>query len=301
MQIRNTEYKGVLAIALETEKYIALVLPYEGGKIASFLEKENGKEYLLQNPSREYLRIGETDDFEKGECSGFDDMFPTIDAVVVDGKEYPDHGEVCRLPFSYEILEDGLALFFRSARFAYAYKKTFFEGADGRLLIRYEITNEGEKEFACLWAGHCLVRAEKGGQVLLPFAEGEPVDFVYDSTGKTSYGDRFPYKKDFLFSDWQEDAPACKKLYFPRKCERGFVGYQYPSGEVFVMEFDEKRLPYLGVWQDHGVVNGSYCVGLEPCSLGYDTVTNAKAYGQKGTIESGEIFRFQIALSISKE
>ena len=300
MKITQSKYKDVFAVRLETEKYTALVLPYEGGKIVSFQDKA-GKEYLWQNPSNRYLHIGLTDDFEKGECSGFDDMFPTIDPDFIDGDEYPDHGEVCRLPFSYEIAGETLVLYCRSNRLGYSYKKTLREGKDGRVVISYEIENARERDFKCLWAGHCLVRVEKGGQVLLPFAEGEPVDFVYDSTGKTAYGDRFPYKNAYLFSDWQEDAPACKKLYFPRKCERGFVGYQYPSGDTFVMEFDEKRLPYLGIWQDHGVVNGSYCVGLEPCTLGYDTVTNAKAYGQKGTIESGEIFRFQIALSISKE
>ena len=105
MIITKSNYKNVFALKLETEYYTALVLPNEGGKIASFFDKRKGKEYLLQNPSKRYLHVGLTDEFEKGECSGFDDMFPTIDPVTVGGKEYPDHGEVCRVPFSYEIVE----------------------------------------------------------------------------------------------------------------------------------------------------------------------------------------------------
>ena len=49
MIIRESSYKDIFAIELETEKYIAKVIPSEGAKIASFKAKESGKEYLLQN------------------------------------------------------------------------------------------------------------------------------------------------------------------------------------------------------------------------------------------------------------
>ncbi len=294
MKIIESKYKNISALRLETEKYVALVLPSEGGKIASFQDKANGKEYLLQNPSPAFLHIGITDDFEKGECSGFDDMFPTIDSVSVDGKAYPDHGEICRVPFSYAINGETLVLQYRSEKFGYDYKKRFEEGEDGRLRIVYKITNERETEFRALWSAHCLVRAELGGRVIVPFAENEPVDFVDDSSGRIEKGTRLPYRREYLVSAWRDGEKRYTKLYFPKKCARGVISYRYPAGDEFVMEFDESQLPYIGVWQDYGMINGAFYVGLEPCTHGYDTVVNAAEYGQKRVLKSKETLKFSI-------
>ena len=57
-------------------------------------------------------------------------------------------------------------------------------------------------------------------------------------------------------------------------------------------------MPYVGIWIDYGTVNGSYYVGLESCTIGYDTVVNAKRYGQKRILKSKESIKFSIALSI---
>ena len=297
MKITQSKYKNVFAIRLETAKYIALVLPSEGGKIASFQDKITGKEYLLQNPSATYLHIGLTDDFEKGECSGFDDMFPTIDPVCVEGKEYPDHGEVCRVPFSYTPAEDKLVLEYASVSLGYTYKKSFTGEKNGALRIAYEITNQSETPLRALWAGHCLLNAEQGGKIIVPFQERSPMDCVYDSNQNIQAPVRLPYQEQQLLTTWSETR-AAQKWYFFEKCQQGMVGYQYPQGDTFVMEFDKNNLPYLGLWLDYGLVNGSYCVGLEPCSLGYDTVLNAEKYGQKRLIKTGETMRFEILLYV---
>lgn len=298
MKITQSKYKNVFALRLETEKYVALVLPSEGGKIASFQDKANGKEYLLQNTSPTYLHIGMTDDFEKGECSGFDDMFPTIDAVTVDGNDYPDHGEVCRVPFSYQIHGETLLLYYRSQTLGYDYKKRFAEDENGKLRVFYEIENLTEHDLDVLWAGHCLVPIEKGGCVLVPFEEGIPVDIVYDSRNQIQKDKRVAYQSEYLRTDWADGTLKAQKLYFFQKCAKGYVGYQYPQGDTFVLEFDEKQLPYLGIWLDYGTVNGNFCVGLEPCTVGYDTVVNAEKYGQKRIIRASEVIKLHIALSI---
>ena len=300
MKITQSNYKNIFAIRLETEKYVALVLPSEGGKIASFQYKASGKEYLLQNPAEEYLHIGLADDFENGECSGFDDMFPTIDPVTVNGNDYPDHGEICRVPFSYCIMENCLVLQYVSSRLGYFYQKKFSKGINDGLHIEYEIVNQSEKPLNGLWAGHCLVRAERGGQIIVPFEEESPIDCVYDSNKKIENPIRLSYKKGQLNTFWTKKREA-QKWYFFEKCEKGMVGYQYPQGDTFVMEFDKNKLPYLGLWIDYGFVNGSHYVGLEPCTLGYDTVENAARYNQVYEIKREEPFKFSIVLYVRGE
>lgn len=300
MKISQSQYKNIFAIRLETEKYVALVLPSEGGKIVSFQDKKRGKEYLLQNSSTEYLHVGLTDDFEKGECSGFDDMFPTIDPVQIDGKYYPDHGEVCRVPFSYEIKDDKLILSYKSLAIGYLYQKVLEEGEHGELCIAYQITNVSDFPLSSLWAGHCLIQIEQGGNIVVPFNEGDIIDCVYDSQRRLDTWERLQLKKEYITTLWTEKKRAIK-WYFPEKCQYGFMGYQYPQGDVFMMEFDKNKLPYIGIWIDYGMVNGNVCVGLEPCTLGYDTVINAAQHHQTDVIEPKGIKTFKIKLYVRSE
>ena len=66
--------------------------------------------------------------------------------------------------------------------------------------------------------------------------------------------------------------------------------------KTFLIEFDKNKLPYLGLWIDYGLVNGSHYIGLEPCSLGYDTVANAAHYHGNNKIENS--LMFDITLSV---
>lgn len=303
MKITKSNYKDLFAFEVETEKYMVLILPEEGGKIASFQRKTDGKEYLVQNSSKKYLRLGKTGDFEKSECSGFDDMFPTIDPVTVENQKgeklyYPDHGEICRLPFEYEIYDDRVKLFCRSEITNAEYIKTVKEGKNGEVVLHYEIINSTLNDLSVLWAAHCLVRMEKGGRVLVPFNVGEAVDIVYDSKKDSISEERRGYLDEDLFTDWEEGICSAKKLYFPGKCREGYAAYRYPSGDVFVLKFSREKLPYIGIWQDNGMVNGTYAVGLEPCTAGYDTVKNAKNHSQECILKKGEKWEFDISLFV---
>lgn len=303
MIVKECKYKGVSAFELRTDNLTAIVIPSQGGKISSIKDNEKGKEYLLQNPSKEFLRTGLTDNFVDGECCGFDDMFPTIDPVTVvrnDGIvcDYLDHGEVCRVPFSCAVTKKTITLRYFSDILGYEYEKIFSENDDGGLEINYCITNRLTVDLDVLWAGHCIVKQEKGGKVILPFSNGDLVDVMFDKSGELKDGDRIVYKEEYLFSEWDEKNPYCKKFYFPEKVSDGYIHYRYPDGRIFCMEFDKEQLPYVGIWQNNGGLNDAYCVGLEPCSVGYDTVKNAEKYGQKRLIKAGESMKFFIKLSI---
>ena len=297
MTITESKYKNIFAVRMETEHYTALVVPSEGGKLASFFDKRTKREYLLQNPSETYLHVGLTDEFVKGECSGFDDMFPTLDPVTVDGKEYPDHGEICRVPFTWKIEGETLVLSYLSETFGYAYQKIFSEKEAGGLTIEYAIENRSNRDLNVLWSAHCLLPAERGGELILPFSDGEVVDCVYDTASKGNEA-RCSYQQALL--SFPFEGKRAKKWYFPNRCQKGYVGYQFPQGDRFIMTFDEKNLPYLGIWLDNGTVNGSRCIGLEPCTVGYDTVLNAERHGQKGILKKKERLQFYISLFIEE-
>ena len=300
MKIYESNYKGVPSVKIETENFIATYLPTEGGKLASFIS--NGKEYLVQGKEDKFLHLAYDGEFVDAECAGFDDMFPTVDKVVVKdgsrkGEEYNDHGEVARLSFSHEILPNALKMKTVSNRLNYSYEKTVSVD-DSKLKVDYTIKNLSNDEFNCLWAGHLLVAMPEGGKIIVPFNEAEEVDLVSDIKGKLgARGDRLTLNSAKMLEFKKTPENHCYKLYFPKKLCGSAVGFMMPSGEILNMEFS-KELPYLGLWINDGSFFTRRSVGLEPCTAGYDTVYNAEEKGQKSKILPNGEFKFTIKLSI---
>ena len=301
MKIYKSTYKNVFSIVIETEKLTAVVCPSEGGKFVSI--KSKNREFLVQNPSSEFLHLSYDGEFEKTECAGFDDMFPTIDPVIVKegsrkGKEYNDHGEVCRLSFDYEIKDNAVYLKTTSKNLNYTFEKVITADDNGGILVNYKVVNLSSDNFNCLWAGHCLVDITSGGEILTPFSDGDEYDLVYDPFSRiaSSLGRlKLDSKKVLDFSG--EEDKTCYKLYFPKKLNGGAVAFKFLDGETFSIEFS-KEIPYLGIWVNNGYLNNQRNVGLEPCTLGYDTIYNAEKYNQNYKIGANEAKTFSIKISV---
>ena len=104
--ITPSRYKDQPAITLESETIVAQFLPDVGAKLCSLIYKPANLELLLQRPNETYrLAPYDGDYVAQGECSGFDEMFPSIDRSFYEGYPWrgtpiPDHGEVWSLPWT---------------------------------------------------------------------------------------------------------------------------------------------------------------------------------------------------------
>lgn len=122
---------------------------------------------------------------------------------------------------------------------------------------------------------------------------------MFDKNGRFGADkDRLLLKEEYFSTVWVENVPECRKFYFPHRCAEGYAGYEYNDGRKFIIEFDKDKIPYLGVWLNYGFISGYYCAGIEPCSVGYDSIVNAKEYGQSHKIVPKERFSFTIYLSV---
>ena len=301
MKITKSRYKNVSAYLLETQKYKVTVLDRDGGKIVSFIDAD-GNEYLAQNPSERYQRIREYDDYVKGECSGFDDMFPTIDPITIREGEragliYPDHGAVSRAQFKVEIKDGKLILTKYFRRLKFRYTKTFCEDADGKIAVGYQIENRGD-EFKALWAAHCMLKAVEGGKLILPVNIGDGADMTFD-TLKPFKGIKEVKITDNLLrsADSFSDTEDSYKYYLTERIREGKIGYG--KERIFFMEYDADKLPYLGIWINDGAFKNLPCVALEPCNVGYDTVYEGEKRGQSFSLKRGQSWSFNLKLYIS--
>lgn len=273
--IKSCFYKDRPAIAVECDVFSALFLPEDGAKLVSFKTKSDD-EMLAQAKGDNYRRLGIDTSYVESECSAFDDMFPTIDPCEINGLEYSDHGEVCRR--EHQVKTDGNRVTFvcELEKLSVTFKKTAF-AENGALCIKYSLENHNDFDFPYIWAGHIMLKGEKGAYVVSDFEEksekrvmfGKPTD-LDKAHVLEGYGDNKEYK--YYYTEERT----------PLKCS---INYPESKKQISV-EFDNDIVKYLGVWMNPGDLNGMYNLAVEPCTALYDNPVNAKKANKYSCIEA---------------
>lgn len=303
IHIFKSSYKDIFAIAVETDKLIALFLPYNGAKLASLIDKISGTELLATAEGEKYKKLSNDSDYVEGECSAFDDMFPTIDLFtpitgINAGISYLDHGEVCRSCFKYIADESNLVMIFNSDRLSYRYTKTITGTADGSIAIKYKIDNLSGEVFNYIWAGHCMLAAAEDGRIITPYTEGALAEIMFDNNYE--YGGRGDiiniHQKMLTSSSYSPDGNTFK-YYFIEPIPLGLIKYTNPKiCRAFVMRYDQNMIPYLGVWINNGHFKAMYNSAPEICTAPFDSPDVAAERGCSSIIKPNETVEFEILL-----
>jgi hypothetical protein len=164
---------------------------------------------------------------------------------------------------------------------------------DGGFDIRYFVENGGEQPFDSIWAGHVMLRGEDGMRLITPFSEDAPIEMVFATDGYDT--DKLP--RDRLCG-FEPNVGAAYKFYYLDRMSEGYFGVRYTDGRQLMFEFDEKKLPYLGVWLNNGEFQGIYNIAPEPCTAPFDAPHKAKVKGYSSEIPAKETFEFCIHISI---
>lgn len=143
-----------------------------------------------------------------------------------------------------------------------------------------------------------VLASEPGGRLELPFREGSAAEISFDENGEYgSRGTRVQVTDEMLTSRSFSPDENAYKFYYLDKTSSGVIRYTV-GGHSFVMEYDETKLPYVGVWMNNGKFKGFPCVTPEPCSVAFDKVSEARKRGQESVILPGESFSFNLKISI---
>ena len=312
MRVTETLYKDQRAIALESNRARFLFLPDTGANLASVSSLERKKEYLVQRPEAKYLRQPFDGVYVDAECSGMDDMFPTIDRCAYDrfpwtGAMLADHGEVWNLRCRTELLENGVRFTCHGIRLPYVFHKQVSMPTETSVLLSYRVENPTPFDMDFLWAGHTMVVAEPGLTLHVPPDCTRGVA-VFTNTGRIGgYGERFRYPtytdRHGITRDVSRMTACdgnCEKYYFENKLEQGWCAVQYPAGDVFALSFTAKTVPYLGILHNEGDFRGLYNIFLEPCTCGFDRPDVARLHGQTSTVPANGAYEWQMAVSLGE-
>ena len=286
--IKRTFYKDRPAIEISCDAFTAVFLPSDGAKMASF-KTNDGEELLAQAITEKYLRLDLDSDYEKCECSAFDDMFPTIDPCCINGLEYLDHGEVCRREHTVEIYNGKIYFTCELPRLKIIYEKTIYVENDS-LYIKYCIKNGNNFDFPYVWAGHMMLKGESGAYVVSNYKKGSLIRIMFGN----------PKSKDSVHI-LPDIGNENYKYYFTEAISQLKCGVVYPHSKTEInVEFDNDIIKYFGVWINPGDLNDMYNIALEPCSAPYDNPVNAQKENISSYIRANEKIDFTMKMSYKK-
>lgn len=207
--ITPSRYKDQPAITLDSETIRGPISARRWGQalFADLPVQPANLELLLQRPNDTYrLAPYDGDYVAQGECSGFDEMFPSIDRSFYEGypsmwrgTPIPDHGEVWSLPWACETVQKDpisigdrvSALYFavHGVRFPYRLEKWISFADDATLHTEYRLTNLSDFDLDFMWAAHMMLNLEEGAELALPDGVRKIVTALNFNGSLGRYGD----------------------------------------------------------------------------------------------------------------
>jgi hypothetical protein len=310
--ISKAFYKNKPCLEITNGFITADILPDPGAKFASI--RTDGREFLLQRPFGTYLEQDYDGIYVNAECSGFDDMFPTIDACFYD--EYPwngvkmaDHGEVWSIPWKYRIEKDRVEFSVHGVRFPYELRKCVSFKDQHTIRIDYSLINHSDFDFSFLWAAHIMVNVDEGSQIIVPKHLKRAVTTICKSGRLGTYGDEFSWPSilksdgtteriDIIRSPLTDDM---FKFYFKDKLKEGLCALLYPDGAMLTLSFPEETVPYLGILVNEGGWDHIYQAILEPCTAAFDRIDAAEARGMGSMLKAKSEYAWHLEIGITTE
>jgi galactose mutarotase-like enzyme len=281
----NTTWLGQPAVVLETTALRFVIVPGMGAKIVSLFDKHTGRQWLLPPINRSFEPVAYSASFVDQDMSGWDEMFPTIDACQypVEGKYkdtmLPDHGEVWALPWHIESMtNDAIRLFVEGRALRYRLTRTLRVLAESRVRLEFEVINIGIEPLIALWAAHPQFQVDKDTRIRLPAS----VDRVVNVHASQDWGE---VNRSYPWSEAESqngqiirlerigsaDLHKCRKFYLPHDYRVTWAALQQrDNGEWIRLSWDSEHVPYLGIWVDEGTYNAAPTAALEPATGFYD-------------------------------
>jgi hypothetical protein len=309
--ITRSTYKNKACYVLQGRGVSASIIPEPGGKVASLKDLASGFEHMVQREGETCRDQPYDGVYVDAECSGFDDMFPTIDECHYEsppwkGTLLPDHGEVWSLPWEHEVRGDALHLRVRGVRLPYLLEKRVSIPEDRTLRLDYALTNESAFPMDFLWAAHVMANVDVGTRLILPRCCRTAMTAFSTSGRMGRYGDAVSWPA-FTGPDGRQHRadivrpPAAadnEKYYFRDPLDEGWCAVRAPGGRVFALSFPPEAVPYLGILLNEQGWDNRTNIFLEPCTASFDRVDVARLRGQCSTVEAGSRYQWHLCMTV---
>ncbi len=296
-------WAGFDALKLEDDAARVVVIPQLGAKIVSLYDKRAGREWLIP-PARPLRRPPSAATFTECDVSGWDEMFPTIDACAYpapgrsQGAPLPDHGEVWRLPWTAETphtadpdAADSITLAVRGRVLPAVLRRRISLPQPGVVRFAYRATNPTDEDLIFLWAAHPLLAVTPHTEILLA---AEMMIQASDTPTLPGKGALLTWPvHDGHRLDRVGTSGTDRKLYAPPDEPLSWVVLHEP-GASLRLEWSAAELPYMGLWVSEGVYTPHRTAAPEPSNGYYDSLALAWENRRYTTLKAGEALNWAL-------
>ena len=311
MSIYASQYKDQPAITLESDVISVQFLSSIGSKMCSLVYKPLQRELMVQNPSEKYLLQPYDGHYESAECSGFDEMFPTIDTCFYEsypwqGTKIPDHGEVWSLKWTYAINGEQLSMSTYGVRFPYKLEKSVSFAAPHILHTKYTLTNLSDFNFDFMWAAHTMINLENDVELVLPPGV-KSVNSVSSDGSIGSYGEEASWPqfttKNGELRDLSKMRPrstrAVEKYFIKGKMPEGWCALKYHQSDfTLALSFPVQTVPYLAVLPNEGGWRDIHNIFLEPATGTFDRIDLARKRKEYSTVAPHSTYEWHLNITL---
>jgi galactose mutarotase-like enzyme len=317
---------GLREVRLQNERMSVSLLPEAGGKIAELIDRRTGRNWLWQNPHLPVRRPVYGSDYgSELDSGGWDEiLFSTgpCEVGLPDGTRHriPDHGDLVGQIWDVEeaaVLESGQAICRLTATgrvFDYRWRRVAMLDAQRPVLtLEYSLENTGDSAWPWAWCAHPLIAVERGMQIELSagrkFRVADSKRLNLDQPVSQFAWPRLPLcdgsEVDLAasFDSGAEPDRFAAKL-FAQSASPGAVSVSSENGtERFTMRYDERRIPWLGLWINNRAWSGCGSqphlnLGLEPSTSPCESLTEAIAEGWTELLEPGKIRTWSLSVEV---
>ncbi|MBM3801119.1 MAG: aldose 1-epimerase [Acidimicrobiia bacterium] len=288
---------GIPAFSMENRQLRVVVLLGKGTDIVEFRHKLSGVDVMFKTPwgvKNPQTYVHDTPapaapfmDFYPG---GWQELFPNAgDNCVYKGAELGFHGEVCKVPWELEVIENtprqvAVKCWVRTVRCPFRVEKTLTLRSDRAVLeIEEAITNEGAEPMDFMWGHHpafgapfldehCRLYAPAASLEtghLLPAPQLLPPETRFESFPliRTHSGDDFDVSRM-----WPPTARFTHLSYLSGLSDGWYCLLNEKTRLGFALHWDLSVFRYLWLWQefcgtsDYPWWGQGYVTGIEPHS-----------------------------------
>ncbi|MCG8571473.1 MAG: DUF5107 domain-containing protein [Spirochaetes bacterium] len=239
-------------------------------------------------------------------------MFPSIDGSfypdgIWAGTPIPDHGEVWGLPWKCDVHCQEIQFSVHGVRFPYQIiKKITLNG--WILNLNYQFINHSDYTFHFIWALHALLNGDAEDTIIhFPQEVKNIINVDNQSSYLGQWGEIYDYPIAHLANGSELDlsrlepkkAKNHEKYYVPHPLTNGSCSIEYQkSRERLIYHFPVDKVPYLGIWKNHGWLKNDYNFALEPCTGLYDDLYLAHKMKKSAFIPPRSSYEFTFKMEI---
>ncbi|RQP19201.1 MAG: hypothetical protein EAS52_03050 [Parapedobacter sp.] len=287
VKFSKRQVNGLEVLSGENNDIRFEMVPALGGKLTSVFNKKLQKEFLWHNRGLALAENSAGDDYDSNFWGGIDELLPNDIPEIVDGIDYPDHGELWTTRLEYTLADDHVSVFGQLPKSNLFYAKTVSLLEGSGIKLEYQIVNRAERRRHFLWKFHAALHIEPGDRLESPAIKAR---VVYPQSSRFGNQDEFNWPMiegmDAALVPAKDNTMDFFYLYDLPESHMSLVSDE--GNHRFTYRYDGAIFPYQWYFASYGQFRNHYTAILEPASAMPVSVNEAAALGQCSMLEPGE-------------